>query len=401
MLVEVNATTRFRDGVTRCGSAPANKPTWAVQYRVETGGHTSLSGVARSACSQATFCSARRVRDTATGFSPACTSRSTICPPTIPLAPMTMLPILPTRQAQFQFGPFVNTRVGEELLAALAAQANARPCSCACPGLGTYSIRNLQHESTNLSFETFLRRWRFWPRPPMSTFEQYAPRPLRNDRVPASPALSDPAPRIAIVTPSYNQCNYLSATVDSVLAQNYPALSYHVQDAASQDGTVELLESYGPNVSWRSEPDTGQANAINKGFRLTAADCDIMAYLNSDDTLLPGTLAYVAHVFQTRPDIDIVYGQRIFIDGDGMEIGRAVFPTHDARALNYIGYVPQEKRCSGGAAFGIGSGRSTRAFVSRWIGISCCVPSRPVFKWFGFRASLAASASTLNRKPRR
>lgn len=176
----------------------------------------------------------------------------------------------------------------------------------------------------------------------MSAFEQYAPRPLRNDRVPASPALSDPVPRIAIVTPSFNQCNYLGATVASVLAQNYPALSYHVQDAASQDGTVELLESYGPNLSWRSEPDTGQANAINTGFRLAAADCDIMAYLNSDDTLLPGTLAYVAHVFRSRPDIDIVYGQRIFIDGDGMEIGRAVFPTHDARALNYIGYVPQE-----------------------------------------------------------
>src|ERR1700682_1086616 len=126
MLVDVNATTRVRDGVTRCGSAPASKPTWAVQYRVETGGHASLSGVARSACSQSTFCSARRVRDTATGFSPATTSRSTIWPPTIPLAPMTMLLILPTRQALLR--PFVNTRVGEELLAGHAAQANARLC---------------------------------------------------------------------------------------------------------------------------------------------------------------------------------------------------------------------------------------------------------------------------------
>jgi glycosyltransferase involved in cell wall biosynthesis len=176
----------------------------------------------------------------------------------------------------------------------------------------------------------------------MSTFEQYPPRPLRIGRVDASPVLTDPVPRIAIVTPSHNQRNYLDATVASVLGQNYPALSYHVQDAASQDGTVDLLQSYGPAVSWRSEPDTGQANAINTGFRLAAAECDIMAYLNSDDTLLPGTLAYVAHVFQSRPEIDIVYGHRIFIDGAGMEIGRAVFPTHDARALNYIGYVPQE-----------------------------------------------------------
>ncbi|MEH2470466.1 glycosyltransferase involved in cell wall biosynthesis [Nitrobacteraceae bacterium AZCC 2161] len=176
----------------------------------------------------------------------------------------------------------------------------------------------------------------------MSRFEQHAPRPLRIHPVDTSLAPTAPVPRIAIVTPSYNQRHYLIATVASVLAQNYPALSYHVQDAASQDGTVDLLQSYGPAVSWRSEPDTGQANAINTGFRIAAGDCEIMAYLNSDDTLLPGTLAYVAQVFQSRPDVDIVYGHRIFIDGDGMEIGRAVFPAHDARALNYIGYVPQE-----------------------------------------------------------
>ncbi len=121
-----------------------------------------------------------------------------------------------------------------------------------------------------------------------------------------------------------------------------PALSYHVQDGASQDGTVDLLNAYGGQVSWRSEPDSGQANAINAGFKTAAIDCDIMAYLNSDDTLLPGTLAYIAHVFQTRPDIDIVYGHRIFIDPDGSEIGRAVFPPHDANALLYVGYVPQE-----------------------------------------------------------
>jgi glycosyltransferase involved in cell wall biosynthesis len=199
-----------------------------------------------------------------------------------------------------------------------------------------------QHENTILSFETFLRQWRFWPRPPMSTFEQYPARPLRLDAPVAVPALADPVPRIAIVTPSYNQRHFLDATVASVLGQNYPALSYHVQDAASKDGTVDLLRSYGPAVSWSSEPDTGQANAINTGFRAVIGDCDIMAYLNSDDTLLPGTLAYVAHVFQSRPEIDIVYGQRIFIDGDGKETGRAVFPAHDARALGYIGYVPQE-----------------------------------------------------------
>jgi glycosyltransferase involved in cell wall biosynthesis len=175
----------------------------------------------------------------------------------------------------------------------------------------------------------------------MSTFEQHAPRPLATDRNEV-PALTGAPPRFAIVTPSYGQRRYLEATIASVLSQNYPALAYHVQDGASQDGTVDLLRSYGAKLDWRSEPDTGQANAINAGFRLIAADCDVMAYLNSDDLLLPGTLAYVASVFQRRPEIDIVYGHRIFINEDGMEIGRAVFPTHDAAALNYIGYVPQE-----------------------------------------------------------
>src|SRR5258707_1032694 len=127
---------------------------------------------------------------------------------------------------------------------------------------------------------------RFLPQPPMWTFQQHSPKPLRVNSVRDLPALADPPPRIAIVTPSYNQRKYLEATVASVLGQNYPALSYHVQDGASQDGTVDLLNAYGGQVSWRSEPDSGQANAINAGFKTAAIDCDIMAYLNSDDTLL-------------------------------------------------------------------------------------------------------------------
>ena len=159
---------------------------------------------------------------------------------------------------------------------------------------------------------------RFLPQPPMWSFQQHAPRPLRLNTVRDLPALTDPAPHIAIVTPSYNQRKYLEATVASVLGQKYPALSYHVQDGASRDGTVDFLNTCGGQVSWRSEPDKGQASAINAGFKIAAVDCDIMAYLNSDDTLLPGTLSYVAHVFQTRPDIDIVYGHQIFINQDGI-----------------------------------------------------------------------------------
>jgi glycosyltransferase involved in cell wall biosynthesis len=174
----------------------------------------------------------------------------------------------------------------------------------------------------------------------MWTFEQYSPRPLDLAKFPAAPALPADAPRIAIVTPSYDHARFLDATIDSVLAQNYPNLHYHVQDGASTDGTIELLKDRGDRISWRSEPDSGQSQAINRGF--AGVDCDIMAYLNSDDVLLPGTLATVANFFRARPDVDIVYGHRVFIDRDGHDIGRAVLPAHDAKTLQYADYVPQE-----------------------------------------------------------
>jgi glycosyltransferase involved in cell wall biosynthesis len=181
---------------------------------------------------------------------------------------------------------------------------------------------------------------RLWLRPPMWTFEQHPPRPLDLSKLPAAPALPKQPPRIAIVTPSFNQGRFLRATIDSVLGQDYPRLFYHVQDGASADETVDILKSYGERISWRSEADGGQSDAINRGFQ--SVDCDIMAYLNSDDTLLPGTLACVVNFFDQRPEVDFVYGHRIFIDHAGSEIGRAVYPSHDGEALKYAGYVPQE-----------------------------------------------------------
>jgi glycosyltransferase involved in cell wall biosynthesis len=181
---------------------------------------------------------------------------------------------------------------------------------------------------------------RRWLRPPMWTYEQHLPHSLDLLSLPAPPSLSTKAPAIAIVTPSHNHARFLRATIDSVLSQDYRKLFYHVQDGASKDGTVDVLKSYGDKISWRSEPDKGQADAVNLGFRGVA--CDIMAYLNSDDTLLPGTLAYVANFFQARPDVDIVYGHRVFIDAEGLEIGRAILPAHSEKALLYAGYIPQE-----------------------------------------------------------
>lgn len=175
--------------------------------------------------------------------------------------------------------------------------------------------------------------------PRIFVLRQYPPRTLHVPP-PFSGALPANPPRIAIVTPSLNQATFLKTTIDSVVSQNYPALDYHVQDGGSTDGSLDVLASYGDRLSWSSEPDGGQSAAINRGFENVHAD--IMAYLNSDDLLLPGSLAYVASVFNQRPDIDVIYSHRINIDSEGREVGRWILPPHDADALRWADYVPQE-----------------------------------------------------------
>lgn len=122
-------------------------------------------------------------------------------------------------------------------------------------------------------------------------------------------------PRISIITPSFNQGEFIQATINSVLSQNYPYLEYWVMDGGSSDKTVDILRASGPEVQWVSEKDNGQADAINKGF--ARAKGDILAWLNSDDTYLPGTLAYVGEHFANHPDVDVVYGDGYYIDKDG------------------------------------------------------------------------------------
>ena len=87
-------------------------------------------------------------------------------------------------------------------------------------------------------------------------------------------------------------------------------------------------------------PDRGQADALNRGFARTSGE--IMAYLNADDFLLPGALAAVARFLADNPDVDVVYGHRVLIDADGMEIGRQVLPGHSDDVLSWGDFVPQE-----------------------------------------------------------
>jgi len=178
-------------------------------------------------------------------------------------------------------------------------------------------------------------------RPRLNRLHQYPGRPVRlRPGHDGATTVGEKLPSIALVTPSYNQGRFIQATIDSVLAQSYPDLSYLVMDGGSSDNTPRLLATYGERVAWRSERDRGQADAINKGF--AAISGDIMGWLNSDDLLLPGTLAYVGRFFRDHPETDVVYGHRIIIDGEGREIGRWVLPGHDPAALALTDYVPQE-----------------------------------------------------------
>ncbi len=132
--------------------------------------------------------------------------------------------------------------------------------------------------------------------------------------------LREPLPLVSIVTPSYNQGRFIGRTIDSVLAQGYPHIEYRVIDGGSTDTTVEILRSYGERLLWVSEPDQGQADAINKG--LTKPNGEILAYLNSDDTLAPGAIERVVYFFQEHPECDLVYGDADYIDEDDKVTGR-------------------------------------------------------------------------------
>jgi len=153
--------------------------------------------------------------------------------------------------------------------------------------------------------------------------------------------LAQDVPTVSIVTPSFNQAQFIERTIQSVLTQTYPQLEYVIQDGNSTDATKHILQRNRIQLTHvESNNDTGQANAVNCGFRRTTGE--IMAWLNADDLLLPGTLPYVVDFFLNHPEVDVVYGHRICIDEHDREIGRWILPPHDDAILPWANYVPQE-----------------------------------------------------------
>ncbi len=111
------------------------------------------------------------------------------------------------------------------------------------------------------------------------------------------------APKISIVTPSFNQVQFLESTIQSILSQNYPNLEYIIIDGGSTDGSLEIIKKYENNLHfWCSEPDNGHYDGVNKGF--SHATGDIMAWLNSDDMYFPWTFKTVASIMTELPQIE-------------------------------------------------------------------------------------------------
>src|SRR6185369_4878244 len=121
-------------------------------------------------------------------------------------------------------------------------------------------------------------------------------------------------PKITIVTPSFNQGRWIEQTIRSVLDQGYPNLEYIVLDGGSTDGSSEIIERYAGSLAfWASEPDGGQAAAINRGF--ARATGSLLGWINSDDLLEPGALALLAAEHRATPDAVLLGDVWNFVDG--------------------------------------------------------------------------------------
>jgi len=142
------------------------------------------------------------------------------------------------------------------------------------------------------------------------------------------------APRISIVTPSFNSIHTIRETIESVRTQDYENWEHIVIDGGSTDGTVDLLKEY-PHLIWISEKDEGHYHAMNKGVQ--RARGEVVTILNADDCHRPGTLRDVAEAFQAHPEWDGLFGDIVYVDGQGQEIYRREEALFDYDVLRFSG----------------------------------------------------------------
>lgn len=148
-------------------------------------------------------------------------------------------------------------------------------------------------------------------------------------------------PKISIVTPSYNQGQFIEETIRSVLLQGYPNLEYIIIDGGSTDDSVEIIRKYEKSLTyWVSEPDQGQSDALNKGFQKSTGE--ILAFLDSDDTYEKDTLKTIGEYFRRNEDTDVFFGDMNVIDEQGKNLGRWLEVGFSKRRFVYgVAGIPQ------------------------------------------------------------
>jgi glycosyltransferase involved in cell wall biosynthesis len=147
-------------------------------------------------------------------------------------------------------------------------------------------------------------------------------------------------PLVSILTPSYNQARWLRDNLRSVACQTYPYIEHIVMDGGSTDGSVDVLRNARDAVTWRSESDRGQSDAINKAF--AASSGEIIGWINSDDAYFDcSVVAEVVAYFEAHPRIDVIYGHAAQVDGNGTIIWMIWTPPFSSRVLRIVNFIGQ------------------------------------------------------------
>lgn len=136
--------------------------------------------------------------------------------------------------------------------------------------------------------------------------------------------------KISVITVSFNQGKYIEENILSVLNQGYENFEHIIIDACSTDGTIDILKKY-PHLVWTSEPDRGQSDGLNKGFR--KATGDLIVWLNSDDLMCDGAFNALNDFFSRNPDKHVVTGRQVYIDENGQELRTVESETYSYNRL--------------------------------------------------------------------
>ena len=177
------------------------------------------------------------------------------------------------------------------------------------------------------------------PNPPISKTDW--PWTQESPQLPVRMPYGSNWPKISIVTPSFNQGKFIEETIRSVLLQGYPNFEYIIIDGGSTDGSLEIIKKYAKWITYSvSESDNGQTHAINKGFK--RATGEIVAWLNSDDYYQYSTLSCIAKFFANNDQVDFIYGDLKWVDGNGKTFGKLVPDEFDIIKLLFYCLIPQQ-----------------------------------------------------------